>query len=71
MYLIITLVTIHIRFEYGQEFANVTSSVTLQEKNKNIHKPSNFVRSITVNGIFLCVTKKIIFKLASVQNKGN
>jgi hypothetical protein len=39
----------------------VTSSVTLQEKNKKIHKPSNFVRSITVNGIFLFETQKKSF----------
>ena len=51
---------------YGQELANATSNVTLQEKNKTIHKLSNCVRSITVNGVFLCVTKKNIFKLASV-----
>ena len=43
---------------YGQELANATSNVTLQEKNKTIHKLSNCVRSITVNGVFLCVTKK-------------
>lgn len=43
---------------YGQELANVTSSLTLQEKNEKHHKLPNFLQSIVVNGVFLVVTKK-------------